>query len=550
MIEAPRMSNEEHVVASAVAKFAACSAEADNSKRLREDQVEIDIRPSKMFRGETNKALVSCGPPHPSVTRENSQSSGDGASVLKPYPSFYYRDFSTVPDPDPLVPLTSPGRVPNFPAKMHSMLSRPDLADIVAWMPHGRSWRVLKPREFEKTVIPTYFEHAKFSSFIRQANGWGFRRITQGRDRNTYYHEMFLRGLPHLCKMMKRPGVSEKHTTDPEHEPDLFKISEEKPVPERAEDESILLHCTLQGGPKARMPIYFGNLCSKTTASTLATTGSTQQISQFVGNSGSNASPMNPTNTIPPSNGTNVGTPGTTTYAMNSISMPNSSPGEAIPKMNHFPSMMPTFDMPVLFRPSSNMPAQQQQQRAGESTFLPQTVYAAPTHAPVSQVPTPGSMSTAFVSGPCISQNQAMNPPAGAVDGASSLSPLANPLWVMPSAFQGNPVAAAQFAAGFAAAAALSNHNFQQMLEQAFGSVPPTTSTSNSNSNVLQSSAGAQQQEMQQRQQQGITPSQQQQQQQQQAQQGHQQSMSHSQQQAVLQPYSMPQSPPQSIQHR
>jgi hypothetical protein len=150
---------------------------------------------------------------------------------------------------------------------MHSILSREDLSDVVAWMPHGRSWRVLKPREFEIRVIPTYFEHSKFSSFIRQANGWGFRRITQGKDRNSYYHEMFLRGLPHLCKMMKRPGVSEKQAADADQEPDFYKIAEESPVPEKAEDASILLECTLQGGPKARMPIFFGTLNSNTSSS-------------------------------------------------------------------------------------------------------------------------------------------------------------------------------------------------------------------------------------------------------------------------------------------
>jgi hypothetical protein len=89
-------------------------------------------------------------------------------------------DHSTVPDPDPLTPLTAPGRVPNFPAKMHAILSHPELRDIVCWLPHGRSWRVLKPREFEIKVLPKFFEHAKFSSFVRQANGWGFRRLTQG----------------------------------------------------------------------------------------------------------------------------------------------------------------------------------------------------------------------------------------------------------------------------------------------------------------------------------------------------------------------------------
>lgn len=185
---------------------------------------------------------------------------------LTPFPFFYYKDFSTQKDPDSLTPLTPPGRVPNFPAKMHAILSRADLADVVCWMPHGRSWKVLKPREFEIRVIPTYFEHAKFSSFIRQANGWGFRRLTTGRDRNSYYHPLFLRALPHLCKEMKRPGVAKKLAADPEHEPDLSKISELFPMPTKYMDDSILLQCTLQGGPKARMPIYSGSFSVSNTA--------------------------------------------------------------------------------------------------------------------------------------------------------------------------------------------------------------------------------------------------------------------------------------------
>jgi hypothetical protein len=38
---------------------------------------------------------------------------------------------------------------------------------------------------------------------------------SSGRDRNSYYHPLFLRGLPHLCKAMKRPGVAKKLAADP-----------------------------------------------------------------------------------------------------------------------------------------------------------------------------------------------------------------------------------------------------------------------------------------------------------------------------------------------
>lgn len=264
------LSLEEQVAASAVAALCGHSTYKRNrddspdyaggggsliNKRARTTVADVPAAPA----AGPIEAPVVAAPPAAAASEPTSET--DKADP-KPYPFFYYEDFSKVQDPDTLTPLTPPGRVPNFPAKMHSILSRPDLADIICWMPHGRSWRVLKPREFEIKVIPTYFEHSKFSSFIRQANGWGFRRVTQGRDRNSYYHPMFLRGLPHLCKEMKRPGVAGKVVADPEHEPDFYKISESFPVPEKAEDDSILLQCTLQGGPKARMPIYSGALSS------------------------------------------------------------------------------------------------------------------------------------------------------------------------------------------------------------------------------------------------------------------------------------------------
>lgn len=166
-------------------------------------------------------------------------------ATLRPYPFFYYVDYSVMKDDNPLLPLTDLGKVPNFPAKMHAILSRKDLEDVISWMPHGRSWRVHKPREFEIRVIPAYFEHVKFSSFVRQANGWGFQRITiDNRDRNSYFHPKFLRGLPHLCKSVKRPGISKKITVCPEHEPDLYEISKLHAVPDTVTDEkaALVLH--------------------------------------------------------------------------------------------------------------------------------------------------------------------------------------------------------------------------------------------------------------------------------------------------------------------
>jgi hypothetical protein len=85
---------------------------------------------------------------------------------------------------------TSSTKEHTFPVKLHMILSNPDFQDIIGWLPHGRSWRILQQKAFEENVIPLYFRHGRYSSFARQVNGWGFRRITHGSDYNSYYHEV------------------------------------------------------------------------------------------------------------------------------------------------------------------------------------------------------------------------------------------------------------------------------------------------------------------------------------------------------------------------
>jgi len=99
--------------------------------------------------------------------------------------------------------------ISNFPAKVHKILSIPEFSHIVSWMPHGRSWKVLKPKLFKEIVMPKYFPHqSKYSSFTRQVNGWNFRRITRGPDRFTYYHMFFVKDFPQEAMKMTR-GLSD-----------------------------------------------------------------------------------------------------------------------------------------------------------------------------------------------------------------------------------------------------------------------------------------------------------------------------------------------------
>jgi hypothetical protein len=69
-----------------------------------------------------------------------------------------------------------------------------------------------------------------------QVNGWGFKRITEGPDLNSYYHEMFLRGLPKVAAKMRRPQkgdiVAMSSNKELGQHPDFYKISLFAPLPE------------------------------------------------------------------------------------------------------------------------------------------------------------------------------------------------------------------------------------------------------------------------------------------------------------------------------
>eukprot|EP00571_Detonula_confervacea_P003355 CAMPEP_0172325650 /NCGR_PEP_ID=MMETSP1058-20130122/54473_1 /TAXON_ID=83371 /ORGANISM="Detonula confervacea, Strain CCMP 353" /LENGTH=526 /DNA_ID=CAMNT_0013042241 /DNA_START=159 /DNA_END=1739 /DNA_ORIENTATION=+ len=232
-------------------RVGAAAMASGSKKRVRGNAV-ADEKRAKKKKPAARKPKAKKDPPMDATGRVFAQ------PELKPAPYFYYTDHSLEQDDDPLTPITAAGSVPTFPAKMHAILTNPELADVVGWAPHGRSWRILKPRDFEIRVLPKYFEHSKFSSFVRQANGWGFRRMSQGYDKNAYYQEYFLRAMPWLCKKMRRPKVAEKKAVDPEMEPHFDAISSQIPVPDRPPTREVLvLQKTIELGPKARMPVLW-----------------------------------------------------------------------------------------------------------------------------------------------------------------------------------------------------------------------------------------------------------------------------------------------------
>ena len=69
-----------------------------------------------------------------------------------------------------------------FPTKVYKILEMADTRssgcspDVVAWLPHGRAFRIIDEDKFLKDVVPMFFRQTKLKSFYRQLNSWGYKR--------------------------------------------------------------------------------------------------------------------------------------------------------------------------------------------------------------------------------------------------------------------------------------------------------------------------------------------------------------------------------------
>jgi len=115
----------------------------------------------------------------------------------------------------------------SFPYKLMGVLKQENINEVITWKPHGRAFIVNDRKKFVEIVLQDVSEMTLFHSFTRQLNLWGFKRITQGRDAGAYYHELFLKGRPHLITLMYRQEIKGTRTRllcNPKEEPNFYEM--------------------------------------------------------------------------------------------------------------------------------------------------------------------------------------------------------------------------------------------------------------------------------------------------------------------------------------
>mmetsp|Transcript_27104 Transcript_27104/g.47228 ORF Transcript_27104/g.47228 Transcript_27104/m.47228 type:complete len:154 (+) Transcript_27104:104-565(+) len=104
----------------------------------------------------------------------------------------------------------------SFIAKAYSMISQAD-PSTCSWSEDGTSFIIKDQSKFTE-LLPHFFKHRNFRSFVRQLNFYGFRKIrnesallpTRPNNWSEFKHDYFVKDRPDLLHNIKRTGTSEK----------------------------------------------------------------------------------------------------------------------------------------------------------------------------------------------------------------------------------------------------------------------------------------------------------------------------------------------------
>ncbi|KAK9159865.1 hypothetical protein Syun_006206 [Stephania yunnanensis] len=125
-----------------------------------------------------------------------------------------------------------------FLLKTYEMVDDATTDEIVSWSSGKKSFVVWNPPEFARVLLPSYFKHNNFSSFIRQLNTYGFRKIDP--EKWEFANEDFVKDQKHLLKNIHRRKPIHSHSHPPGSLADAEKAALDEEIEKLSKEKSAL----------------------------------------------------------------------------------------------------------------------------------------------------------------------------------------------------------------------------------------------------------------------------------------------------------------------
>jgi heat shock transcription factor 1 len=94
--------------------------------------------------------------------------------------------------------------LPAFLSKTYEIFSMTEFSSVCGWNASGDTIIVSQLESFVSMVLPRFFKHRNFPSFVRQLNLYGFHKTVLDSKRLEFQHPYFKRDRPDLLHYIKR----------------------------------------------------------------------------------------------------------------------------------------------------------------------------------------------------------------------------------------------------------------------------------------------------------------------------------------------------------
>ncbi|CAD8101572.1 unnamed protein product [Paramecium primaurelia] len=110
--------------------------------------------------------------------------------------------------------LQSQFSIPSFLTKIYDILENSNYQDIIQWYQDGTAFIIKKPYEFAKKVLPKYFKHNNYTSFVRQLNIYDFHKIKNELGKHVFQHNFFQKEKKYLLCEIKRKSTEQQEQSE------------------------------------------------------------------------------------------------------------------------------------------------------------------------------------------------------------------------------------------------------------------------------------------------------------------------------------------------